>query len=139
MPKIYRVMKETDGKPTIGASATGLGVRVNKDIHPDDTGRVHPETGGMSVSPSLKDLPIQLIPRRLRHLVPRAAGSNSHRVWKMGEGPFAPAEVAPNLELRPDPLKTRHGFIEPSRIVSIDDFQTSLAATQDEWVIEEGA
>jgi hypothetical protein len=56
----------------------------------------------------------------------------------MGEGPFTPDEVGPNLQLRLDPLKASHGFVEPSRIMSANDYQSSLAVTQAEWTIEEG-
>jgi len=68
-----------------------LGVRVPLDIEPHASGCVRPGTGGMSVAPRLADLPPHRIPRRLRGLagLAFAAGSNTLRVWKIGNGPFA--------------------------------------------------
>jgi hypothetical protein len=138
MPKIVRVMKASDGKPGLGASATTLGVRPDTDIPIDPSGNVQPATGGMSVSPSLLDLPARLIPTRLRHLVPRAAGSNSLSVWSMGSGPFAEGPVTADLQLRLDPARSTHGFVEPGAAMSFDDYQMTLQATQNDWSIEEG-
>ena len=90
MPLVYRVMKQgEDGKPLVGHSATSLGVRVPTDIRPDLARNVGPGTGGMSVSPSLAQLPALLVPTRLRHLVRGAkAWGGKLRIWKMGSGPF---------------------------------------------------
>jgi hypothetical protein len=137
MPRIYRVMKEDQGKPMVGASATTLGVRVPTDIAPDAAGDVHSATGGMSVSPSLRALPARLIPRRLRHMVPRAAGNDRLLVWSMGDGPFVQEPIAPRLQLRPDPHNSRHGLVEPDASMSLDDYRAALAATQNEWSVDE--
>jgi hypothetical protein len=137
MPRVYRVMKRGDGKPALGASATTLGVRPSTDITPDASGYVHPNSGGMSVSPSLRALPVFLLPRRLQALVPGAAGSNSHSVWRMGEGPFVAGAIAERLQLRPDPQNSSHGFVEPGGGMSLTEYQLALHATQDDWLIDE--
>ncbi len=133
MPKIYRVMNEADGKPTLGDGATDLGVRVPADVQLNTAGHVTPGTGGMSVSPRLIALPPHRIPRRLHLLVPKAAGKDFHFVWSMGEGVFAADAVALGLRLRPDPANSKHGFIEPDAVVPISEYQQMLEATQAEW------
>ena len=141
MPKIYRVMKKDGERPMIGSSATTLGVRVPADIRPDASGDVHPGTGGMSVSPSLRSLrslPARLIPTRLRQIIPGAAGSNSLFVWSMGERPFASGAVTDQLDLRPDPNNSNHGFVEPGSVMELEVYEKALAATQGTWRIDEG-
>ena len=54
--------------PKLGASARTLGVRVPRDIEPDQNGDVQPGSRGMSVAPSLRDLPVEWVPKRLKHL-----------------------------------------------------------------------
>src|SRR5207247_11175132 len=86
---------------------------------------------------SLRALPAFLIPKRLQTLVPGAAGSNSHSVWRMGEGPFVAGAMAERLQFRPDPQNSSHGFIEPSERMSLTEYQLALHATQDEWSVDE--
>jgi hypothetical protein len=137
MPKIYRGMKKENGKPALGASATTLGVRIPDDIRPDADDRVRPGTGGMSVSPSLRTLPLHRIPARLRERVPKARGNNDLFVWSMGEGTFACGAVATGLLLRVDPSNDNHGFVEPDTIMELSEYQRSLYTTQDAWSIDE--
>lgn len=148
MPRIYRAMKQDAGRPMLGASGSTLGVRTpggagRPDIEPDEEGHVWPATGGMSVSPSLRDLlarlPARMIPQRLRHLAPKAAGSNHVLVWRMGEGPFVAAPLTDRLALRPDPEDSSHGFVEPGRRMSLEAYAGAVAATRDEWVVDEEA
>jgi hypothetical protein len=136
MPRIFRSMKQdADGKPIVGQSATALGVRVPRDIAPDAAGMVHPGKGGMSVAPHLRDLPPQRVPSRLRHLVPRATGKESMHVWIHGEGPFAASPVALGLVLAPD--RPGHGSVQPDQTMMFDDYEKALAATRDQWAIDE--
>lgn len=138
MPKICRVMKSDGGKPVLGESASALGARVPTDICPDSDGKVYPATGGMSVSPSMYRMPARMVPMRLRHLVPNAAGSNSLSVWSMGEGPFIAEGIASGLRLRPDPKNSDgHGFVEPEAVMSLNQYQAALTTTQDQWTLDE--
>jgi len=137
MPKIYRVMQADNGQPTTGESATTLGVRVPVDIRPDEAGRVRPGMKGMSVSPSLRDLPIHRIPKRLRQLVQDAQGKDSHFVWSMGEGLFAAGTLAPALQMRPDPKNRSHGFVEPDAEMALDEYRSALYRTQSLWMVDE--
>ena len=139
MPLIYRSMSADGDKPLIGASADALGVRVppahRSDIVPDASGFVSFGTGGMSVAPAWRDLPLHRIPSRLRDLVQGARGKNSLCCWKMGEGEFAAGSVAARLLLRLE--NARHGLVEPAQKMSLDDYQADLAATRDQWVRDE--
>jgi hypothetical protein len=135
MPLIYRAMTPDGDKPKVGPTARTLGVRPGGDITADENGDVAPGTGGMSVAPSWRQLKLHRIPRRLRHIVPEASGSPQDRCWRMGNGPFKVDNVASGLSLRPD--TEIHGVVEPSAVVSLEDFQGALAATQGEWSIDE--
>jgi len=54
----------------------------------------------------------------------------------MGEGPFADGPIATGLSLRLDPA--RHGLVEPTEEAAVQAFQDALAATRDQWTIDEG-
>jgi hypothetical protein len=132
MALIYRVMAQDGDYPMVGETSHQLGVRAGIDLPVDENGNVHPEMGGMSVSPDWKLLPYFLIPKRLRQLVPAARGSNSRRCWKMGDGPFELGNLAEGLVLRPD--SQEHGVVEPAQATSLTEFQAELAATREHWV-----
>ena len=127
------------GQPKVENSARGLGVRAgggpNDDIPVDLNGRVTTGTGGMSVAPSWRDLPVQRIPRRLKDIAPGAAGSNRDACWRMGEGIFDASPVARGLVLRPDSLN--HGIVEPEVAVPLADYVRNLIATREMWMVDE--
>jgi hypothetical protein len=137
-PLCYRVMRIVDGRPHIGDSARSLGVRVPPHEPPDVTpegGVVRPYTGGMSVAPCLRSLPLYRIPSRLVHLVPGARGNDNDWCWRIGEGSFANSPLGCNLQLTVDSVS--HGLIEPSRAMPLDCYREALAQTQSNWVIDE--
>jgi hypothetical protein len=143
MPLIYRAMRADGAKPLVGPTAQTLGVRVppdpNADIEVGPDGKVNPEGGGMSVAPAWRLLPLHRIPKRLRPEVPGAVGSNSLHCWCMGAGPFTAGPVAAELLLRPDAgEQPRHGVVAPAREMPLSDYQDALAATREEWSIDEG-
>jgi hypothetical protein len=99
---------------------------------------VGPGTGGMSVAPEWRLLPVHRIPRRLRSKYPRAAGRSDVKLWRMGDGPFVGGPVAARLLLRPDPkAQQRHGFVEPDARMASVDYQQALADTRDHWQMDE--
>jgi hypothetical protein len=53
----------------------------------------------------------------------------------MGEGPFVAGQVAEGLDLRPD--RPSHGAVEPSEVMTLERYQAALAATRDQWSIDE--
>lgn len=131
---LFRSMRtDPHGLPLVAPSARGLGARTDRepdafhrDIERDPTtGLVGPGTGGLSVAPGHPGhLP--------RHRRPSALGGE-------GDDPvFAIPVLAlgPDLTYRPDPAHpTRHGFIEPSRSMPLDEYQAALAATRAGWVV----
>jgi len=100
--------------------------------HPDDVdfecggnsgGTVHPGSGGVSVSPnSPRNLPEHRRP-------PDFGGRGRDPVWSMDSG-----RLPEGLTYRPDPHNPAgHGFIEPSRPMTVDKYQSLLASTQGSW------
>lgn len=139
MPLIYRSMTVDGGKPLVASTGRGLGVRLgnspNDDIAVDVDGNVHPRSGGMSVVPTWRDLKVHRIPKRLKHIVPEARGNNSDACWRFGDGGFDDGVLAPNLSLRRE--NETHGFVEPARVLVANEYVASLAATRDQWIIDE--
>ena len=135
MPVIYRAMTHEEDKPKVGLTARTLGVRSDVDITPDQNGWVIPKAGGMSVAPSWRELPPHRIPLRLRPIAHDACGRDDDACWRMGSGAFVDSPLTELLDFRRD--RSDHGFVEPSRTMQLDDFQSALAATRDHWEIDE--
>ena len=117
-------MKATpSGVPECGPIARTLGARIPRDIQPDQWSRVHPGTGGMSVSP---DDPMNLPPHR-----------RPPPLWGYGKDlvfGIAASRLGADLEFRRDPQDPRnHGFVEPAFVVLADAYQRSLCATAERW------
>jgi hypothetical protein len=53
----------------------------------------------------------------------------------MGEGGFEDGPLAPGLNLRRD--TATHGLVEPAQVVPLEAYEADLAATQDQWIIDE--
>jgi hypothetical protein len=85
----------------------------------------------MSVAPSWRDLPPGRIPKRLKHLIQEATGSNQYYCWYFGEGPFGDGLIQEKLTLRQD--KPQHGMVEPAEAMAFDAYQSFLAGTRNEW------
>ncbi|MFC4856907.1 RHS repeat-associated core domain-containing protein [Actinophytocola glycyrrhizae] len=127
---LYRGMKvdPTDGRPLVQDSKRGLGAKIdepNPDIHVDKNGMVHPNTGGMSVSPdSLQNLP--------SHRRPKTHGGTSPDTgWCMNS-----CDLPPGLKYRPDPSNPKkHGFIEPARSMPLSEYQRLLRSTRHLWEV----
>lgn len=141
-PKVYRAMKHdpADNLPVVGSTGSAeLGVRLGYDITVDAAGNVVLDSSGMSVAPRWRDLNFTRIPRRLRHIVPGATGSNSTSCFGMGSGPFQSGFVAKGLELIPDkgPSPVTHGVIAPAHSVPLADYQADLGNTRADWQIDE--
>ncbi len=122
---LYRSMKpDTSGGPKIGPSARTLGVRpgAQGDI-PVEGDVVKPNTGGMSVTP---DDPMGLPSFRRP---PGMGGTGKDPVYCISE-----ECLGQSLRYRPDPHRpNEHGFIEPSKPMTLEDFQKALADTVRSW------
>jgi hypothetical protein len=143
MPTVYRSMKAAaDGLPVVGDRSKELGVRVPPNPHADvdvdpNTNLVVLNQRGMSVAANWRNLLPHLIPARLSALVPRATGSGDLKCYRLGDGPFVPGPLADGLELVPKPGSSNLGNVVPSMAVSVAQFQTDLAATRTQWVVDE--
>src|SRR4051794_17717437 len=128
MPKVFRIMRrDDDGLPTLQQSSSALGVRPGVDISLDAQGNVLVNGEGMSVNPGWRVASILRIPKRLRHLVPGARGSNNHFCFRTGAGPFQQGAFAAGLTLEPD--SATHGNVAPAQVVQLAQYEADLAAT----------
>ena len=132
--------KDEDGKPTVKAGADGLGVRAGlecrrNDVDVDDLSNVVLNRKGMSVAPRWRDLPYFRIPERLKPEIPTARGKSELYCFTMGDGIFSNGPVSDRLELNVD--SSAHGVVAPSSSVSIEQFQSDLAATREFWSVDE--
>lgn len=123
MTQLFRAMKEEDGMPETGPSARAHGVRPGIDLSSvDPSDVISPGQGGVSVSPND---PLGLPAHRRP---PELQGTGKDPVWSL-----AASNLGPDLSYRPDPKRPGHGFIEPARPMSLDEFQRALAQTQNLW------
>jgi len=142
VPRVFRVMKRDalSGLPLVGASNSALlGVRPGADCTIDEAGNVVLDGSGMSVAPEWRMLRPARIPKRLRLIVPGAAGSDNTSCFTLGTGSFERGPVSGELELIPDTdlIDVIHGVIAPAECVSLEQFQLDLAKTQPHWTIDE--
>jgi|SRR5437667_6596390 len=124
--RLFRSMQEdASGLPVTGPGGRMLGVRPGTSASPDvlavnPTDSVCPGDGGMSVAP---DDPGGLP----RHRRPASLGGiGRDPVWYIEED-----DLAPDLEFRQD--SAVHGVIEPSRPMTLQEFQDALAGTRQQW------
>ena len=134
--RVFRVMKPnpSGNAPLVEPTGRGLGVRP-RDLAPCERGLAHPLRGGMSVTPSLLELPPHRVPERLGHLVEGASGHDIDRVWVVGEGAFSNGPFAQGLTLRL--TSTSHGLVEPDEQRPFTQYVEHLAATANTWTVGE--
>jgi hypothetical protein len=105
------------------------------DIDLDSRDHVIVNGKGMSVNPDWRNASLNRVPRRLRNLVPGAAGPNNHYCFCHGTGPFEPGPVAEGLRLEPD--SDTHGNITPAQAVPLSQYEADIAATRPGWQVDE--
>ena len=123
--RVFRAMlKGPSGRPPCGSAANQLGVRPGTDIPVDPGKRVHPQTGGMSVTPDeISRLPPHVRPQRL------PGGRGNLPVFEL-----ATSALSKEVVLRRDPKNTfRHAFLEPATSMLLDELQAVLCATGSSW------
>jgi hypothetical protein len=59
---------------------------------------------------------------------PELQGVGKDPVWSIAE-----VELGPDLYYRPDSARSGHGFVEPSRPLTLDEYQHALVQTQGRW------
>ena len=120
-----------DGLPQVGRSARSLGIRTpTETTDPDVTASapgdiIQPGTGGMSVAP---DDPVNLPPFRRP---PALGGRGKDPVWELDT-----TDLGPDLQYRQD--SATHGLIEPTRPMTLTEFEQLLEATRAKWVRHTG-
>ncbi|NVI98474.1 hypothetical protein HV824_10100 [Myxococcus sp. AM009] len=124
----------TGNAPLVEASARGLGVRPS-DLAPCELGLAHPNKGGMSVAPTLADLPPHRVPERLGHLREGASGADGDRVWVVGTAAFVDGAFAQGLSLRV--TSATHAHVEPDDQRPFAQYEAHLAATATLWTVGE--
>jgi hypothetical protein len=138
MPKVYRGMRRDGEYPQVGRDRNSLGVVTegpNPDIFVNRDGTVAPNTGGMSVAPSWRQLPDHRIPKRLIAKRPRATGNNALVCWRLGDGDFQDEAIAPGLVLTVD--NKCHGTIEPEKTMTLSTYEAALVGSRERWVEDE--
>ena len=123
---LFRGMKrDSDGFPLVEQTARGLGVRSPGDIDADPgTGVVHPNDGGMSVTP---DDPAGLQP----HRKPTACGGTSKD--SLFAIPLSTMQAAAGLAYRRD--SSTHGTVMPRTDMQLSQYREYLAATRRSWTL----
>jgi len=117
---LFRGMKTNGNEPEVGPSARTLGARPNVDIPVDSNGNVHPGTGGISVAPQTPlNLPTHRRPVEFE-------GTGKDPVWSIDSD-----SLGDNLIYIQD--KTTHGTIQPSKIMTLDQYQIALSNTK--WLM----
>jgi len=129
--KVLRGMRaDADSLPMVGESGRYLGARPDLPGQPQDGdipvsagGVVEPETGGMSVAPPpVTNLALHRRPREY-------GGRSKDPVFVLDTG-----ELPEELRYRPDPKAPgRHGFIEPSHPMSLEEYQRAIHTTRALW------
>jgi hypothetical protein len=131
-----------DGLPVVGDRSKELGVRVppnpsaDIDVNPK-TNLVVLNGSGMSVAENWRLLLPHLIPKRLSAIIADAKGRGSLTVYRLGDGPFVPGPLASGLELVLKVHDPGMGNVVPDTAVSVTQFQAQLAATRNQWVVDE--
>jgi hypothetical protein len=121
---LLRGMKSSGDSPVLGSSGRTLGARLGTDLSASPNGTVRPGTGGMSVAPeSPMNLPEHRRPAE-------CGGTGADPVWKISKD-----GLGPDLQYRPDPTNpTGHGFVEPVRPLSFQQYQQALHSTANSWI-----
>lgn len=114
---------DQDGKPLCGSRGNELGVRPGYDLEPNDSGEAIPESGGLSTTP---DDPALMPP----HVRPTDLGGRG----KLPVFVIDVSKLQSPLTVRPDRRNpTDHAFIEPDKIMNLDDLQELLCRTRSAW------
>jgi hypothetical protein len=120
----YRAMRaNSDGRPMCGTSGARLGVRA-RDISIGVDGKVQPGQGGLSLTPDdPARLPEEFRPESL------PGGIGRLPVFEIG-----PRDVGSSLKISPDSRRPLwHAYLEPSRPMNLDNYQSLLCATAPAW------
>jgi len=129
---MFRVMKKgDDDKPVVGQGFGELGVRPT-EIDTDVQGNAVQNDKGMSVGPAWRVLSLFVVPKRLGT---GGRGKANAHCFRRGNGAFQQGPCGNGLELLPD--SRTHGVVRPAQLVPLAQYLKDLAATREEWQIDE--
>jgi hypothetical protein len=112
-----------DGLPQVGQTGRYLGVRPGVDVPVGEDGFVEPGTEGMSVVPP----PIENLAKHRRP--PRFGGTGKDPAFELETD-----DLPHGLVYRADPANPEeHGFVEPARRMSFEEYQRLLHSTRVLW------
>ena len=120
LEELFRGMKQKNNVPLTGNSADKLGVRPNVDIEVVD-GKVYPNSGGMSVNKSIDNIPSHRKP------IEFGGTQKGSAMFKIDSD-----NLGDNLRFKAD-KNGMHGVIEPSRPMSLPEYQESLNDLQNKF------
>ena len=87
------------------------------------------------IGPQQKKRCLSFSPFFLFSIIQAASGSNLDACFRIGDGELVSGRLAAGLQLRPDsPI---HGCMKPDAVEPLAQYQADLAATRDQWSIEE--
>ena len=143
MARIIRPMLKdpVDNLPVVGTKGKCLGVRTTgkvQDVQLEHDGIVTMNRQGMSVSKTWRGLPAHLVPSHLDNGENGASAEGvAVYVHGNGTGDFAEGSVAESLVLWYKNGTILAGHVCPDAVVQLAEFQSSLANTRTDWVIDE--
>ena len=143
MPRLVRPMlvDQQDNLPLVGPKGKCLGVRTTgkvQDVQLEKDGTVTMNRQGMSVSKTWKGLPAHLVPEHLDNGENGASGIGMAVFVHCLDGePFREGAVASGLVLCFKQGTTTAGHVCPEARALLAKFQTDLAATRCDWLIDE--
>ena len=115
------MIADQDGLPLLAEDAKGLGVRPTRDLPLDDTGVVHPFSGGLSANVNVDSI---LDFRR------SLAFGGTGKLLTMFAMRYE--DMSPQLRYLLDRGKS-HGTVQPMEAMPIDDYQDLLHQTRPWW------
>jgi hypothetical protein len=120
---LYRSMKALeDGLPDVDESSRTLGARRGSDIASNEDGVIEAGAGGMSISTSPWKLPMHRRPGEF-------GGNGADPLFVLRE-----QDLGPTLTVRLDDKgPSSHGFVEPVRTMTFDEYQAAIWATRRSW------
>lgn len=103
-------------------SSRGLGLRVPRDVAPDENGMVAPASGGLSAFSDRTEIPPFLLPKRL------GGPDDSMEVFSIETEQLAPTLTARNTH-------KSHYQIEPRALMPFATYIETIEATKPSWRI----
>lgn len=123
---LFRSMKHESELPLVGTDGFTLGARPKIDVSYSKDGLVKPSKNGMSTFDNPGNIPHHLRPEYLGN---GATGSAELAIFQINRSQLNCNE----LEVTPSFNERGHYQVCPSRLMSLDEYQSKLADTRSKW------